>query len=150
MAEAVTKLAVKTEKPEEKQGRSVATTTAESWPFAGLRREIDRLFDDFAWGSWRSPFRRPRRPLFDVEPFWRGEVAWGKAPAVDIADTAKAYEITAELPRMDEKNVEVKFSDGTLIIWHMYDTVKGSDWLGDQGWRAAPRAVPPLNPAKTG
>ena len=111
MAEAVTKLAVKTEKPEEKPGRSLAT--AESWPFTGLRREIDRLFDDFAWGSWRSPLRRP---VFDVEPFWRGEMTWGKAPAVDIADNAKAYEITAELPGMDEKNVEVKFSDGTLII----------------------------------
>ena len=111
MAEAVTKLAVKTEKPEEKPGRSL--TTAESWPFAGLRREVDRLFDDFAWRSWRSPFRRP---MFDVEPFWRGEMTWGKAPAVDIADNAKAYEITAELPGMDEKNVEVKFSDGTLSI----------------------------------
>ena len=43
-------------------------------------------------------------------------MTWGKAPAVDIADNAKAYEITAELPGMDEKNVEVKFSDGTLII----------------------------------
>jgi HSP20 family protein len=111
MAEAVTKLAVKTEKPEEKAGRSVAT--AEAWPFAGLRREIDRLFDDFAWGPGRSPFRRPP---FDTEPLWRGEMAWGKAPAVDIADTAKAYEITAELPGIDEKNVEVKFSDGTLTI----------------------------------
>jgi HSP20 family protein len=111
MAEAVTKLAVKTEKPEEKAGRLVAT--AEASPFAGLRREIDRLFDDFAWGPGRSPFRRP---LFDIEPFWRGELAWGKAPAVDIADTAKAYEITAELPGMDEKNVEVKLSDGTLTI----------------------------------
>ena len=111
MAEAVTKLAVKTAKPEEKPGRSMAT--AGSWPFTGLRREIDRLFDDFAWGSWRSPFRRS---LFNVEPFWRGEMSWGKAPAVDIADTAKAYEITAELPGMDEKNIEVKLVNGTLTI----------------------------------
>jgi HSP20 family protein len=110
MAEAVTKLAVKTDKPEEKTGRSVAT--AESWPFSGLRREIDRLFDDFAWGSLRSPFRRP---LLDLEPFWRGE-GGGNAPAVDIADTANAYEITAELPGLDEKNIDVRFSEGTLTI----------------------------------
>jgi hypothetical protein len=32
--------------------------------------------------------------VFDVEPFWRGEVTWGKAPAVDIAEHEKAYEIT--------------------------------------------------------
>jgi HSP20 family molecular chaperone IbpA len=42
--------------------------------------------------------------------------SWGKIPAVDIADTEKAYEITAELPGMDEKNVEVKFSNGVLTI----------------------------------
>jgi HSP20 family protein len=110
MAEAVTKLAIKTEdkKPEEKSARPVAPR-----PFTGLRREIDRLFDDFEWGSWRSPFRRA---LFDVEPFLRGEVTWGKVPAVDVADTATSYEITAELPGLDERNVEVKLSDGTLTI----------------------------------
>jgi HSP20 family protein len=110
MAEAVTKLAVKTEdkKPEEKGAGSITPR-----PFTSLRREIDRLFEDFEWGSWRSPFRRA---LFDVEPFLRGEVTWGKVPAVDVADTATSYEITAELPGLDEKNVEVKLSEGTLTI----------------------------------
>jgi HSP20 family protein len=56
------------------------------------------------------------KSVFDVEPFWRGEVTWGKAPAVDIAEHEKAYEITAELPGMDESNIDVKFSDGTLTI----------------------------------
>jgi hypothetical protein len=37
-------------------------------------------------------------------------------PAVDIADTDKAYEITAELPGMDEKDVEVKLANGVLTI----------------------------------
>src|SRR5262249_14714840 len=46
----------------------------------------------------------------------RGEVGWGKAPAVDIVEKEKAYEITAELPGMDESNIDVKFSDGTLTI----------------------------------
>jgi hypothetical protein len=64
-------------------------------------------------GSWRSP---SARGVFDVEPFWRGEVTWGKAPAVDIAEHEKAYEITVELPGMDESNIDVKFSDGTLTI----------------------------------
>jgi HSP20 family protein len=108
MAEAATKLTVKTEdkKPEEKGAATLR-------PFESLRREIDRLFDDFEWGSWRSPFRRA---LFDVEPFLRGEVKWGKVPAVDVADTATNYEITAELPGLDEKDIEVKFFDGTLTI----------------------------------
>jgi HSP20 family protein len=108
MAEAATKLAVKTE--DKKPEQAGAATPR---PFESLRREIDRLFDDFEWGSWRSPFRRA---LFDVEPFFRGEVKWGKVPAVDVADTATSYEITAELPGLDDKDIEVKFSDGTLTI----------------------------------
>jgi HSP20 family protein len=105
MAEAATQLVVKNEGT-----KSPAAT--EFRPILTLRREIDRLFDD--WGSsWRLP---SPRGLFDVEPFWRGEISWGKVPAVDVADTEKAYEITAELPGIDEKNVEVKFSNGVLTI----------------------------------
>ncbi len=106
MAEAITKLPVKTEK--------TSTPAPQTWrPFENLRREIDRLFDDFDVGPWRSPFRRS---WFGVAPFWRSESTWAAAPAVDIAETEKAYEITAELPGMDEKNIEVKFSDGVLTI----------------------------------
>ena len=35
---------------------------------------------------------------------------------MDIAEHETAYEITAELPGMDESNIDVKFSDGTLTI----------------------------------
>jgi HSP20 family protein len=62
---------------------------------------------------WRSRFGRP---MFDLQPFWsRGSTSFA-VPAVDIAETDKAYEITAELPGMDEKNIEVKFADGVLTI----------------------------------
>ena len=106
MAEAATKLPVNTQ--EKKVDRP-----AEWRPFESLRREVDRLFEDFQVGSWRSPFGRT---VFDVQPFWRGELSWGKAPAVDVVDKEKSYEITAELPGMDESNIDVKFSDGTLTI----------------------------------
>jgi len=93
-----TKLPVKTEKA------STPTTWA---PFEHLRREIDRLFDDFDGGFWRAPFRMPH---------WPRSVTWPSMPAVDVTDTEKAYEITAELPGMDEKNVEVKVANGVLTI----------------------------------
>ena len=111
MAEAATKLEVKTTEKKPAEG-PVGAALPTAWPFGRLRREMDRLFDDFELGSWRSPLRA----LADVEPFFRGEVTWGKVPAVDVADTAAAYEITAELPGMDEKDIEVKFADGTLTI----------------------------------
>ena len=37
-------------------------------------------------------------------------------PAVDVVESEKAYEITSELPGMDEKNIEVKVADGVLTI----------------------------------
>jgi HSP20 family protein len=37
-------------------------------------------------------------------------------PAVDVVETEKAYEVTADLPGMDEKNIEVKVVDGVLTI----------------------------------
>jgi HSP20 family protein len=105
MAEPASKLPTK---PEEK-----GIERAGEWsPLANLRREIDRLFEDFPF-AWRRPIGRT---VFDVEPFWRGELSFGKAPAVDIADREKEYEITAELPGMDEKNIDVKFAEGVLTI----------------------------------
>ena len=101
-----TKLTVKTEKP--------SVPSVQTWhSFENLRREIDRLFDDFGVGSWRSPFRGS---MFDVVPFWRREVTWPAAPAVDFTDTEKAYELTAELPGIDEKDIEVKVANGILSI----------------------------------
>jgi HSP20 family protein len=105
MPEAVTKMPVKTEAGD-------AQRASERRPLANLRREIDHLFDDFL-GLGRRP---AGRTLFDVEPFWRGELSFTKAPAVDLIEKDKEYEITAELPGMDESNIEVKFADGLLTI----------------------------------
>jgi HSP20 family protein len=79
-------------------------------PFESLRREIDRLFEDFDGGLWPA---RSRRSFFDMAPFSGPARA---APAVDFAETDKGYEVTAELPGMDEKDIEVKFADGVLTI----------------------------------
>ncbi len=81
-------------------------------PFESLRQEIDRLFEDFDGGMWRSRFARP---MFNLQPSWARESTWAM-PAVDVAETNRGYEITAELPGMDEKNIEVKFADGILTI----------------------------------
>ena len=74
---------------------------------------MDRLFNDFGRGFGQFP---TRSSVFDVEPFWGHEMTWEAAPAVDIAESEKAYELTAELPGMDEKNIEVKVANGNLII----------------------------------
>lgn len=105
MVETTSKVPVKNEKS--------VSGMPQAWPFESLRREIDRLFDDFNGGFWRSPFRGS---LFDVTPFRRGSADLTALPAVDVSETDKAYEINADLPGMDEKNVEVKVANGILTI----------------------------------
>ena len=108
MPEAITKLPVK----KSEAGKSVATRPM--WrPYESLRREIDRLFEDFDGGFLSSPFGRS---MFDVEPFFRREADWASAPAVDVTENDKAYEITAELPGMAEKDIDVSLANGTLVI----------------------------------
>ncbi len=82
-------------------------------PFESLRQEIDRLFDDFGIGMWRSPFRSS---FFGMEPFRRAKAVFGGMPVVDVIETEKGYEVIAELPGMDEKNIEVKIANGILTI----------------------------------
>jgi HSP20 family protein len=98
------KLAV-TKKPAE------PALAGETWrPFETLRKEVDRLFDDFGDDFWRRPFR----PLAALERNLPKKFV--ATPAVDVTETDKAYEITAELPGMDEKNIEVNLADGGLTI----------------------------------
>jgi HSP20 family protein len=88
-------------------------TRPEARPLDVLRQEVERLFDRFDGDFWRTPFRRP---IFDVTPFWQRDWNLTAVPAVDIAEKDQAFEVTAELPGMDEKNIEVKTANGNLVI----------------------------------
>lgn len=106
MTKASTEVPVKTE--------DKATEPWRSGQLSTLRREVDRLFEDFGRGGFlRSPFQRS---VFDVEPFWREGLASATSPAIDFAEKKKAYEVTAELPGMDQKDIEVKLVNGELTI----------------------------------
>jgi HSP20 family protein len=71
---------------------------SEVTPFFGLRREIDRLFDDM--------FRMPS--LAGV-----GTITW---PSVEVSDSEREVRISAEIPGLSEKDVEVTVHDGVLSI----------------------------------
>ena len=80
-------------------------------PFEALRRQVDRLFEDFGRDDFRP---RPFRSLASFE----GNLAnkFITSPAVDVSESDKAYEITAELPGLDQKNIEVRVANGGLTI----------------------------------
>ena len=102
MAVTATRLPVKNE--------NKSAMPAARHPLETLQKEIDRLFSDFSL-AW--PFRRSS---FSLEPFWQSDMSWGAMPAVDVVEKEKAYEITAELPGMDEKDIELKVAGDTLTI----------------------------------
>jgi len=70
-------------------------------PFTSLRRDMDRLFEDFSRESAWGP------------PALAGA---GMAPRLDVSETDSEIRIEAELPGVDEKDVEVVLSDGRLTI----------------------------------
>ena len=83
-------------------------------PLVSLRDEIDRVFEDFYSRVSLSPWRR--WPV-EIEPFRRiGTVFGGGMPVVDLADREKEWELTAELPGMEEKDIDVSLSDDVLTI----------------------------------
>jgi HSP20 family protein len=70
-------------------------------PFTTLRREMDRLFEGFGRDlGWPSPEGR----------------AAAMAPSIDVSETEGEIKIEAELPGIDEKEVEVVISDNVLTI----------------------------------
>ena len=108
MAEAAKKMPIRMSRADSRAG-----THGLSHPVEQFWTEIDRLLSDFLRGYWHIPFRRS---AVDVEPIWRGEISLGATPVVDIVDKDDAYKLTAELPGVDEKQVEIGFSNGTLTI----------------------------------
>ena len=73
-------------------------------PFLSLHREMNRVFDDF--------FRD-----FDMRlPMMGGGGIAGGWPQVDLAETDKEVTVTAELPGMEEKDVELLLEDGMLTL----------------------------------
>ncbi|MGK6319064.1 Hsp20/alpha crystallin family protein [Sphingomonas sp. DT-204] len=85
----------------ERESRQLGSYGREPSPFFTLRRELDRLFDDVVRG-WNLPALGGERG--------RG---W---PSLEVNETDNEVRITAELPGMTEKDVELSIEDGVLTI----------------------------------
>lgn len=70
------------------------------------------MFDRF----WRSGFGIPSlRRTGEPEAFWPVEGSFA-APAIDFAEDEKAYHLTAELPGLSDKDINLMLSDDLLTI----------------------------------
>jgi len=85
--------------PSEK--KSVPVRREEYNPFSLLRQEMNKLFDNFFRG-------------FEIEPFTGGFGAF--SPSVDVKESDKEIKISAELPGMDDKDIDVSLTKDSLTI----------------------------------
>jgi HSP20 family protein len=87
--------------------RQMARRPDDGDPFMPLRRQMSRLFDDF----FSSPMF-PRMPM--MPPMSAAAVV--VTPQIEVSETDKEIQVTAELPGIDPKNVEVTLEDDVLSI----------------------------------
>ncbi|WP_247464864.1 Hsp20/alpha crystallin family protein [Bradyrhizobium sp. 62] len=73
----------------------------------GLHREIDRLFSEFSQGL--------------------GSNGQQLVPNIEIAETDKAIEVSAEMPGLERKDVDISLEDDTLTIRGEKKVEQGTD-----------------------
>ncbi|MGC2856947.1 Hsp20/alpha crystallin family protein [Novispirillum sp. DQ9] len=87
--------------------------------FRSLHREIDRVFEDMFRGM----------PTLDV----------GRAvPRLDVRDTDTGMEVVADLPGMDEGDIDIRLTDNNLII-QGHKKVESDE--EKEGWRLHERTT---------
>ena len=90
-------------------------------PFGTLFREVQKTFEDF---SRRSPFAR----YPDMLP-----------PRVDVMESKDTVEVTAELPGVDQKDVDVTLASGVLTIRGEKKSER-DEQDKDKNWRVVERS----------
>jgi len=87
------------------KGHQLPTRQEPFDPFLTLHREMNRLFDDVFRGF--GPLGLVGNPLME------GQFTW---PRLELSETDKSVTVTAELPGLSEKDVQVEIANGVLSI----------------------------------
>ena len=105
-------------------------------PFSMLRRDIDRVFGNFL-GDWRWPDRALNMLDRQVGSFM---------PEIDVTETEREFRVTADVPGMDEKDLEVSFVEGGLAIKgekrEEHEEDKGDVYRAERRYGAFERRMP--------
>jgi HSP20 family protein len=94
-------MATKNLATQDKTDKPVAQTRELLNPFTAFRQEMDRIMDDFLGG-------------FDLRPFSVRPDTF--TPRIDVVDADKEVKISAELPGMEDKDIEVLLTGDVLTI----------------------------------
>ncbi len=84
--------------------KELTARRGEENPFQALQREMNQVLDRFTRGyGWGE--------LAEREEPWGGFL-----PAVDVSETDKEIHVTAEIPGLEAKDLDLSLSGNTLII----------------------------------
>lgn len=96
----------------ESAAQTPSSTAPAVWsPFGTLRSQIDRLFEDFTRG-----FPSVGRALFEEPASWDFGSLGLRVPAVDVVEKDDRYLVTAELPGLTDKDIEVTLREDVLTV----------------------------------
>jgi len=117
------KINIKTKK--EKKTTPDKTTTPAVWNPWDIMEGMDRLFWEDPW----TPFWRRRwGGLVPIEKWFDTDK---KITAIDMIDTGKEYKITAEMPGVNKKDIEVNITPNNISIC---GETKTETKEKDEGW----------------
>jgi HSP20 family protein len=97
--------------PWNRENSRVPAAYRESDPFMTLQREVNRLFDDVWRGLDMPSFGRLPSLSANTRAGW--SAGW---PSVEVSETDKEIRVTAELPGLEDKDVEVLLDDDVLTV----------------------------------
>jgi HSP20 family protein len=115
------------------KGQQLAARQETFDPFLTLHREMNRLFDDVFRG-----FGLPGRV---GSPLMEGQFSW---PRLELSETDKAVTVSAELPGLGERDVQVEIANGVLSIRGEKKTERGdgSRFFSERYYGSFERQVP--------
>src|SRR3977135_42746 len=110
-------------------GNGGTRTNPSGNPFGVLHREIDRLFEDFTRGIDAG-----------------GQAQVNLVPSIDVTETEKEIVITAEMPGLERKDVEISVEDDVLTIRgekkvESEQDDKNKNYHAGSSWRNSPTAM---------
>ncbi|MBA4385392.1 MAG: molecular chaperone [Anaerolinea sp.] len=90
--------------PLRRRGNTMPARRENETPVMAIQNEMNRMFDQF----FNDPFTMLSVPTMRSMPDFM--------PRIDVSETDTAMQVTAELPGMDEKDIQLSLENDALII----------------------------------
>ena len=90
--------------PLKRRGDKMTIRRESESPMMAIQNEMNRMFDNF--------FNDP----FDLAPLAIRRLPAEFNPRVNVSESDTAMQVTAELPGMDEKDIQIRLEQDTLVL----------------------------------